>query len=78
MAHGSFPIEGEKVELTETVANRMGFINLDAMKNWQRLRESATIDNLLVRLCNLEQMVIESKKHIEEVDRRTFGMQKIG
>ena len=58
MAHGSFPMEGEVVVMTDAIAKRMGFINLAAMRSWESKRETSTLDKLLVDVCNLQRLCI--------------------
>lgn len=80
MAHGSFPIDGEEVYMTDDLARNLGFINLAAYENYKRKREDVTIDKLLVEVVNLQQMVLDCKKHIESLDRRlsATGVERIG
>ena len=73
-------MEGEVVEMSDAIAKRMGFINLKAFENYQRLRETADVDRLLVRLVNVEQMVIELQQAVEGLNSRLIstGCERIG
>ena len=44
---------------------RLGFINVEAFQEWRRRRETATLEKLLVDVCNMGQMLLDCKRHIE-------------
>lgn len=71
-------IVGKEEPLTEDLAKRLGFINLVAMGEWQRRRETVTVDKLLVDVCNMKQMILDTKLHVERVDRDASSCMPIG
>lgn len=73
-------MQPDEVPLTDEIAKRCGFINLAAMENYRAKKDKATLDSLLVEVCNLGQMLLATKKQVEELESRLVatGTERIG
>lgn len=58
----------------------MGFINVNSLQNWQRKRHVVTLEMLLADICNLQQMVLDVKIGLEQLESRLVltGTERIG
>ena len=56
------------------------FINTNAEINYQKLKNDIDLNQLLIRMVNLEQMVLDVKKHLEILEQRISfsGIERIG